>query len=745
MTGTPLSRHLVDIFDVNNCQLPPLWSISDFGDEEKVLNWCRNAVDVCERFYAPYFALQMQNLLIYQGAHWLHQDKYNARFLDNVKLIVARKTPRLVFNHCYDFVEHKVSRACRYRPAVAIFPANREQSDADNAKMSKDVLDSIWYTNTIDLRLQEYVRQASIFGESFMKIDFDFNKGEVHPDYLKLQKQGRRIPVLDENGQPVMGMNGDPLLISKCVRVGDVSYSNKAPWHYFEQPTNDRDKIEWGIEWDLEDVDYLRAKYPEKARKINPDATMSMVNDTSFDYGQLKNQVVVYKLYHTYSEFLEKGRHIKFTRQCVLEGLGREPGMGDLPFSHGKLPWIKIHDIDVPDCIRGMSFFQQIFPINHQINACASLIYKMLVLLAHPKIAMPDGACEMSQLLNEATVLEYQGGVPPTLLHMNPPTGELMSYMDKLTDIMQKVGGNYEISRGTAPSGVRAAKALRVLEEQEDKRSFGFITKYNQIGLVENAKMTLAVAGDYYDDSDGRLARVVGKDNEYRIRQFKAANLSLPYDIRIENTTALSQSASARFDEVNEMMQVRFDPTAPLTREQYTNLMDLGASDQFKDIVTRAVRCAQSENDDILAGLDVGDPTEDEDLIIHWKIHLQPVQGRDFKAVTPPDRKAVMKKHIFVTEYLMYEKAYGAMDSMGAPVKSPNLAFQQRLAMECPDWPVYFQIPVPNMAMGAPPPPGMPGMGMPPQTGAPGPQPGAMPPGAAAPMSNVSPPGMPLG
>jgi hypothetical protein len=715
MVGTPLRSNFLDTDYTTETTLRPLWTVPDFEVEKDVQDWCNNAVNYCEKYYSSYFQLQFQNLLIYQGQHWQTQDKYNNRFLDNVGLTVARRTPRLVFNHCYDFVEHHVSRATRYRPSVAIYPANREQQDADNAKVSKDVLDYVWYINNIDLYLQQWVRYAKIFGESFLKVDFDPNKGDVHPDWIKAKSQGIRVPLTDSSGQQILGQDGKLLFIEKCMRVGELKYEVKAPWHYFEMPCNNRDDIEWCIEWDCVDPDYLRAKYPDKADDIKADAGLNMFNDARFDYGRLGSQCIRYKLYHDSTEFLDGGRYIVFTKDCILENT-------KLPFSHGKRPFIKIHDLDVPDCIRGMSFYQQIFPINHQINACGSLIYKMLVLLSHPKIAMPDGACEMNQLVNENTVLTYQGGVPPTLLHMNPPIGEPMRYMEMLTGIMEKLSGNFEMSRGQAPSGVRAAKALRVLDEQEDKRSFGFITKYNQLGMVENAKMTLSVAGDFYDDSDGRLARIVGKDNEYRIRQFKSSNLSKPYDIRIENTTALSQSPSARFDEINEMMQVRFDPNAPISRAQYYNLLDLGASEQFKDIATKAVKCAQSENDDILSGMQIKDPTVEEDLIEHWKVHLQACQGRDYKEITPDDRKEMLKKHTTLTEYLMFEKAFGITDPMGAQLSMGNPMFAQRIQMECPNYPVYFSLPVP------PTPP----MGM-------------MPPGAPSPMPSQPTPAIPPG
>ena len=407
---------------------------------------------------------------------------------------------------------------------------------------------------------------------------------------------------------------------------------------------------------------------------------------------------------------MEKGRYIKRIKGCILENI-------DLPYDHGKIPYVYMADIEIPDQIRGYSFFQQLFPLQHQINACASLIYKSLVLFSHPKMVIQDGSCDMQQLLNESTVVSYSGGVPPTLMTQAPVTEALFTWSNTLEQVMEKLSGIFTMSRGEAPQGVRAAKALRVLEEQEDKRAYLTAIKYNNLGLVENARMTISVAGQNYDDSDGRLLNIVGKDNEYKIMQFKTANLTKPFHFRIENTTALSQSQAARIDEMTELMQVRFDPQAPLDRRQFMNLLDMTALDEFKDIVTRAIKCAQSENDDFLAGRPVKPPTETEDLIAHWKIHAQVFQSREYKEIVPDQIKQLIEQHHYVTEYLMFEKANGINDSMGNPMRMGNPLYAQRIAMECPDFPLLLQTPTPPPMMAPQPGMGPPGGPTPPATG----------------------------
>ena len=690
----PLHRSMFDDLEFSDKAIPPLWAIEDIDDNERngaVEKWCQNSIECCQSFYRDYFQLQMDNLLLYKGIHWLGADRTANRILDRQGFPNIRN-PRVVINHLGDFVTQWVSRLTRYRPSVAIYPARAEQEDADDSKIAKNVLDYIWYVKNIDAQNQEFSRQLKIFGEAYMWITWDPQAGPVHPDYIAAMAKGQKIPILDSSGNPIKSTEGNPMFMDKAPHIGEVDYHVQAPWHVFDMPCRDRKDIDWAWRWRTIDVDYLRAKHPDKAQWINPDLDISGVYSAyRLDTARLKNQVVVYELYHRSTEFLEKGRYIKRIKGCVLENT-------DLPYEHGQIPYIYMGDIEVPDQIRGVSFFQQLFPIQHQINAVASLIYKALVLYAHPKYVMPDGAADIQQLLNESTVVSYSGGVPPTLLTQNPVAGELFNYLNKLEETAEKLSGIFTMSRGKAPSGVRAAKALRVLEEQEDKRAYITAVKYNDVALVQNAKMTLSVAGTFYDDSDGRLAQIVGRDNSYKIIQFKSANLSKPWNVRVENSTALSQSPSGRIDDITELSNLRFDPQSLLTREQTIQLLDLTASEEFKDIVTRAIKCAQSENDDFLAGRPASDPNELEDLIAHWKIHVQAVQSREYKEMTPPDRKAALERHLYITEYLMYEKGYGITAPMtGQLLRMPNPVFAQRLLVECPDFPLKFQMPAPGM------------------------------------------------
>ncbi len=679
MVGSPLSSSNWTNIEAISVPLRPLWTIQDMKDKDEVLKWMKSARLACEEFYQGVFQVQMDNLLIYKGIQWLNQDKTSNRFLDR-NGGATRKSPKVVINDISDYVEQWVSRLTRYKPAVSINPTNNEWSDVQDAKVSKHVLDHIWYERRVDPFFQELIRQAKIFGESYMWVTWNPQLGDLHPDSVEARKTQQRVALRNAAGEEVMDAEGKPILIDKAVRIGDVDYTIQAPWHVWDMPCRNRQNIDWSIRWYVEDIEVLKAKYPESAKDIKGNDSTNIFETYRLDVGKLKNEVVVYELFHRGTEFLDKGRYIKCTEDALLEST-------DLPYNHGQIPYVRFSDIDIPDDIRGMSFIQNVFPIAFQKNALYSLIYKSAVLTAHPKWIAPDGAVEVQQLADQSTVVSYQGGVPPQLVNTGSIPMELFTHIKALDEAENKLAGIYGMSRGEVPAGVRAGAALRVLEEQEDKRAYILNTKFYAV-VVDVARMTLAVAGDYYDDSDGRMARVVGKGNSYLIKSFNSANLSKSYDIRIQNTSALSQSPSGRIQDIIDLSQLQLngeEGQGIFTKQEVVDFLDLEANEKMKDIATEAVRCAESENQDILEGLEVEEPFKAEDLIAHWRVHRRPMQSRTYKSLVPQERRDALEIHLLATEYLMIEKA------------RLNPAFAAKLSLES-DFPCLFEMPDPMMA-----------------------------------------------
>lgn len=190
--------------------------------------------------------------------------------------------------------------------------------------------------------------------------------------------------------------------------------------------------------------------------------------------------------------------------------------------------------------------------------------------------------------------------------------------------------------------------------------------------------MTLSVAGDYYDPSDKRMVRVIGKSNEWMTRFFDTSHLEKDYDIRIQNSSALPQSKAARTQYLMDLSE-RYPNL--FSAEQVLDMLDLAQSDKFLSQATRAVRDAEAENESILYGeVKSHDPADYEDHMKHWQIHVGAMQDYSFKNTVPIETQSKLKDHVLAHEMLMMKTAE----------RSP--AYQQSLAA-IPQFPLFWVSP----------------------------------------------------
>lgn len=668
----------------------PFWSI-DYEDNKKVEEWLDNEIDFRKNYYGPYFRVQRDNVLIYKGIQWLSQDRYSSRFTDR-NGVVTRKSPKVVINDIQDYIMQCASRLTRYKPAIAWYPGSNDYTAEQSADVAKKVQDSIWYEQKADSKFQDLALHLKIFGEAYRYSTWNPDKGPYTPEYKKqllASPEGNpRIPLVDpETKEPVVDKDGNVIYIDRPVRIGDNEIRVIPPWHWLDSPAESRDKIQDTILWEAYPIEELLARYPEKAKEINESRSNS---DSWFDEyyisGKLpSNYIVVFELWVKGSPFLEKGRLVRYIKGCVLENVPH-------PFSHKGLPYTYCQDYHVPGEIRGMSFIQQIYPIAHQRNIIASLILKSIILYAHPKILMPTGAVEIQQLINDSTLMTYSSDVPPSMMQMPQMTEQPIRWFELLGQIEDRLSGVFTMSRGEAPSGVRAAKALKLLEEQEEKRSYITITRWNNEMYVESAKMDVGVLADMMTDDDGRMAKILNKDHELLLESFKKADLNQPYEVVAVITTALSQSPSARIDDVIEIANIRLPQDGIFDKQDVIAALQLGKDDKMVDIATTALKTAEGLIDDLFAGKEIPEPTPDWDLVQHWKAARRRAQTRKFIEVLPPEIKLEFISHVKAIEYLMFIKAFGLKDDKGILITAPNLMLQQQMS-QLDGYPMYFSLP----------------------------------------------------
>lgn len=670
-------------------EIPPLWSVN-FENDQEILKWANMVIPALAYDDSQRLWVILNNRNFYMGLQALREDP--DRVYNQYTREYSQGLPRIVANQLYDLTEQWVSKMTRFPPKISVYPVNGEFNDRQSAKISQMFIEHIFRVNDMDHKVERLARTARTDGEAWMFVGWNPEIGDYMPGKKAAFEKKKRVALVDKDGEPIVGETGSQLYVDHAPRVGDVEYRKVNSFDILLEPRDSFEDVNYSIEIRRFHIDELKAMYPEKETAINAGASFG----ETYRPPSLNrpSDVIVYDIYHKVHPFLGQGRFLRLVSDVVLEN---KP----LPYSHGKLPYVRLCDIEAPGEIRGISFFQNLVLLQVMYNQLFALLYKNIALGAHLFWLVPaSSGMQMSALRNATTVIKYVGSQAPQIQTFKVVPPEVFNLLGLAREEMTRIARIHGISRGEVPARADSGAFLATLEEQENQAANSSIKNHNR-AIKQIAELSLGVAGDFYDADDGRTIRIVGKNMEYEIAALDEAKLSGPYEVRIERSSALSESPATRFAQIMNMKQMF--PTL-LSDERAADLLDLNDDRRFLSVVTQAVQAAEREIEIMNNGDEVAEPERYEALIVHWEVHSAYMQTRQFKD-SPDDIRELHETHMLTTEMLMFEKAF----------VEGNPAFQKHL-MTLENYPTVFVMPKDKVQQDV--------------SGAPSGQAGTLPPGA---------------
>ena len=413
-------------------------------------------------------------------------------------------------------------------------------------------------------------------------------------------------------------------------------------------------------------VEEVRIRYPERAGVIEASEDSQVFDFEKMQMEPAGNQTVYWEFFHKRTKAMPQGKYLVFTEQALLHN-------SDYPYSHTALPCVRFTDIDRPSELHGVSFFETVKQLTGAYNNLTNMILRNQIMASHPKWMVQAGTAKIEALGNDITVVQYKGPVAPQLVQSNPTPSEVFAFRDELKAEFEAIAGVGGVTRGEPPQGIKAGVALQFLAEQENERFNENILKWNEF-IKKVALMTIAVAGDYYDASDERMVRVLGKDKSWMTMSFDQAHLSKDYDIRVQQTSALPRSVAARTQTLLDLNE-RFPEL--FSDEQVLEMLDMAQSEKFTNMATASVMSAEAENEAILSSEKLTEPEIYEDHVNHWNIHVKMMRSYSFKNQTPPKTRSQLEDHVLVHEMFMVKQGQ----------KNPQYA-EKLLTLE--GFPIFF-------------------------------------------------------
>lgn len=634
----------------NNEQLYPF---IDHSNDKECLDWL--VKDIEAKFRSRTTRLQTLRRLdaMFKGGHSTVLNK--GREGEDDSLV----RPSSIYNFVCEMVEAKISQRSRFKPSISVIPSSIDINDENRAECAKLILTAKAQELDFETILSQGDKFNFLSGQSYTYVKFNKDIGGHSESFKKYKEMGLDLNYEDGTSIPYV-MNGD---IDIEVLGPDRVYEQigKKRW----QDVNDISIIEWIH------VDELKADYPEKEQDIS--ATDSIYHSYFTEEERLdwNNHCMVVTYYHKPTKHLQEGSYVKYTSGVILEKTV-------YPYKHNKLPIIFDTDIDAQGELTGRPFTANIEKLQRIHDMASTSWARGFAISNSPKWLYAKGSIDPNKLTNSYSSLEFKGPIAPTLATFNgTPQGslELLSWTEKG---IEKASTVYGISRGAPPPGVKAAIALQFLDEQELQRESRGMAK-RQKRIIDLNTMVLSLIQQFYKKEDGRIVKMLGEDNQYLVLDFKSMDLDGSFDIRIENSSALSDSKTGRIAAILDLnTATQADPM--FGKEAIAQMLDLGNDKRFRQLNTSGLKAAQFKIQKILNKQEVQEPRDFDDFILEYPMFINTLRQREYKG----EDEIVMKSlsdYIYGMEFLMWKKA-----QINPMFKSKVMMFNE--------YPVFYKVPM---------------------------------------------------
>jgi hypothetical protein len=332
-------------------------------------------------------------------------------------------------------------------------------------------------------------------------------------------------------------------------------------------------------------------------------------------------------------------------------------------------PWHVIKFDEVPGQTLGRTPLDDVAPKQDQRNKLEALIELIVIRMSSPHWLVPKnmGVTEITGIPGQT--IEYnqmfdRQGKPEIIAGQGPPTS-LMSWLEKIDQDINEVAGVFEVLKGSAPSGVTAGTALRLLLERALTRFTPVSDRYEE-GWQNACSDLLSIFQQYgvYE----RIYKIAGEGDTWEIKKFTNADINAEIDIIVESGSSLPKSAVGEQAMITDLASMGvINPQMPET--QYKILERFGSTDLLGTIDS-SIRYAQRENWDLEHENKI--PEIDvlvDDHVVHIQQHKEKARKSEFQE-WPPELKQKLLYHILEHQQTMMPAAPMPMGQAGPGQKS---------------------------------------------------------------------------
>lgn len=634
--------------------------------QDATLKWLNDRFDRVYEGSFPRFVMYRRFLNMYKN---LPEDSDGFTNVSYRNVPSSSKKPKMRDNLVWDLVDQKTAEISKTSAKVAFLPQSYfDQDDINNAKACKILCQSRMEEIKFEKHLLPKMdRLMFLTGHMIAEICWNDKIGPINPKYIEKKKVLKQIPKTTPEGVVIEGK----FLSDEEMRLGDVEIKVQLPWHCFPEETKKS----------IKECDYFETiewKFKQEVEALHPKAK-GRIKQNSYVYWDMasaelsvpENMVMVRTFWHKPTEFFPEGCKITYCQDLILEWI-------DFPYEDKELPFVEDKDIEVPGEFWGRPFLINIEQFYKMNNSLLSSMARAHGVLSAPKYVYPEGSVDKSSLNNELGSIAFRGPTAPQILQPNYVNKGEIDLGTYISNRSGKLARLFDISRGNVPSGVTAAQAMRLLEDQQFQ-AMSVTAENRKQRVLDIYRLVVKRMAQYYTADDGRTSRILGSNNSYLIQSFEKFDFNLIYDMRIENDSALSQSRAGRMADIVDLNTAnQKDPL--FGKKEMVRILGLNLVDAFQDEVTYAIDTAKQCLDLLISGKEAPAPEGTDGLIEFYGVFSRFVESPEYKFIIRPETKQAINDYVMAIEMLCYEKS----------VKNPRFAAELGLF---PKYPMLFTPP----------------------------------------------------
>lgn len=576
----------------------------------------------------PLHETWVQNLLFLAGRQWLVN--HDGQF-------IPRRDPEWrehpVTNICHPYYKTVLAKVTKIRPSWVVRPASSSPNDIASATLANGVLEAKWTELKLGRAIRRAVAWTVVTGNAFLYPYWNTSTGrmkrhEVELDVPRYEEiDGEMIEVgtevmmvpLDEDGNPKLGEDGRPVEGAEpyATDMGEIGVRVLSPFQVRVDPdAEEDDEVTWFVIGEIMSLREIQRCWPDAWDEDGTTKVMSEDVSALDDYSRAFSGIMTGGNERFASPRDERDRDL----QKALVLFYHEMPCPEYP---GGRYWVTTKDVlleepdELPDCLwpgivhlqdviipgryHGASTFEQVVPLNKELNQTNAAIKEHHNLFTRGKWLNPKGSgVRKGQItLQPGEVITYNPGFPPAQMDLKPLPGAVYGERTRILDDYQMVSGVHKVSMGAPPPGVTAGVAFLQLQEADDTDLGPFLAMLEE-SIAELASAELQIIKKRYTDE--RLSYVAGPNRKFQIRAFKGSDLEGAVDVVSVAESSFPWSRTARQSMImtvaQQLPQVFEDPeTGRFDTARFARALPIGGLEVFTDQEDIDVQEALNEED----------------------------------------------------------------------------------------------------------------------------------------------------